>query len=315
LVNNKQLAAKLKNTKTALRINIETIMNNMDDIDFITFEKIKKAVFRTGHFLKEKFHGKDDSIYDELGDNYGGNKSLRIDLLAEDEFIHNLNTMGVSGRVISEERGEIELQNKSEREVTIILDPLDGSSNYKRRIPFSVVSAAIIPTENIEEATFKGLKNGIIYDFWRNTMYELRESQALVNGNPMVTIVDNNASPIISLYTYKSEMYKLVFEFERRALIRCLGSAALELTYVALGALNAYMDVRFKLKTYDFAVGAKFIDNLGGNVLIFRKGEVIPHDEVYLPEITKGYGMIAANRLDVYDLILSDVKEPFRIMV
>ncbi len=284
----------------------------MGQVDFVTFEKIKKAVYRTGQFLKEKHASGDPSIFEYKEKNVGGHKSLQIDLLAEDEFVHTLNTVGVPGLVLSEERGEIPLDKQGTRDdVIIVLDPLDGSSNYKRSIPFSVVSAAIIPYDHFDHASFADLEYGIVYDFWRNKMYGLRDGEPFEDNRPMMKINDNGSSPAISLYTYQSEMYGVVFEFEKRAMIRCLGSAALELTYVALGALSAYVDVRTLLKTYDFSVGAKLVELMSGSVTIFRKGEILSPHDVILTDLSLGYGLVASRDENTHSLVMPDVKTVF----
>ncbi|MDR1452239.1 MAG: inositol monophosphatase [Helicobacteraceae bacterium] len=76
---------------------------------------------------------KDDALFypakeGDDGIGYGGDRSLRIDLIAEDIFIERLSRFG---RVNSEERGPF-----GEGEDEIVIDPIDGSANIASGIPY-----------------------------------------------------------------------------------------------------------------------------------------------------------------------------------
>ncbi|MFV2014959.1 MAG: inositol monophosphatase family protein, partial [Candidatus Heimdallarchaeota archaeon] len=114
----------------------------------------------------------------------------------------------------------------------------------------------------------------------------------------------------IVLYTYQSESYKFVFEFEKYTMIRTLGASALELSLVATGAIDAFVDVRNSLRTYDFAVGARLVKLLGGNVTFFDKNKEISTNKVILNDFTRGYGILASSDEKLYQRIIKEL--PFK---
>src|SRR5918992_572284 len=71
----------------------------------------------------------------------GGDIALVIDRAAEDAVFDELDRLGVPLTAISEERGEIELHGGGP--VRVVIDPVDGSLNAKRRLPFACVSIAV----------------------------------------------------------------------------------------------------------------------------------------------------------------------------
>ena len=77
----------------------------------------------------------------ETGRGEGGDTALVIDRAAEDAIFAELEALGVPLMAISEERGELEIGAGGE--VRVVVDPVDGSLNAKRGLPFACVSIAI----------------------------------------------------------------------------------------------------------------------------------------------------------------------------
>src|ERR687895_2593186 len=71
----------------------------------------------------------------------GGDMTLVIDRAAEDAVLAELEALGLPLTAISEERGEVELNGGGA--VRVVIDPVDGSLNAKRRLPFAAVSIAV----------------------------------------------------------------------------------------------------------------------------------------------------------------------------
>ncbi|OLS20912.1 MAG: Inositol-1-monophosphatase [Candidatus Heimdallarchaeota archaeon LC_3] len=270
-------------------------------------KKIRKAVIETGNTLNSFKNSEDSFLFEYKDKNMGGQNSLGIDLIAENTFVKNLNEEDIGGIVLSEEKGEINLNSK-DNPITFILDPLDGSSNFIRKLPFSCVSVAI--NSGLEEFDFSSLHYGFVFDFLRNDLFEINNDKVLLNGKS-IKYNKKTGTPAIVLYTYKSEGYKLAFEFEKWTMIRTLGASALELSLVATGALDGFVDIRLSLKTYDFAVGARLINLLGGRVTFFDKNEIIPNNKVILSDFTKGYGILASSDEKLYDLILKEISNKY----
>src|SRR5918999_1878092 len=75
----------------------------------------------------------------------GGDTTLAVDRAAEDAVFAELARFGVPLVVVSEERGEVSLNGGSEGggSVRVVVDPVDGSMNAKRGLPFACVSLAV----------------------------------------------------------------------------------------------------------------------------------------------------------------------------
>jgi myo-inositol-1(or 4)-monophosphatase len=267
--------------------------------------KIKKAVIQTGRRLKELMYQDDPSIFQYKKDNVAGHKSLGIDLLAEDLFVENLNHSRIGGQVISEESGLIELDNQSDSVYTLILDPLDGSTNFRRGIPFNCISVAFMP--GITDITLESLQYGLIYDFNSGNQFEIHASEIFFNGTEFYKSL--NTGPRAISYYYSQNAPHKNYPFETNTKIRTLGCAALELVYVAYGGFDGFIDVRGGLGTYDFAVAAKYVRLMGGHVTVMKEDEpiIIPNNEVLLNDIIPGYKLIAARSKDLHDELLSQL--------
>jgi myo-inositol-1(or 4)-monophosphatase len=90
----------------------------------------------------------------------GGDRTLVIDRSAESVVLSELDVLrdqGYGFRVISEERGELDYGDPG---VLVIVDPIDGSLNAKRRIPHHALSIAVADGNTMADVAF-----GFVYDF------------------------------------------------------------------------------------------------------------------------------------------------------
>jgi myo-inositol-1(or 4)-monophosphatase len=146
-----------------------------------------------------------------------------------------------------------------------IFDPLDGTTNYAHGLP---VFASSLALEIDGEVVV-----GAIYDPTRRELFTAtRGGGAYLNGVPMR--VSSNALLIDALlvtgfpYTVHQDRADLVSLFsaflaEAQA-VRRLGSAALDLCYVAAGRMDAFWEQH--LKPWDMAAGALMLTEAGGRL-------------------------------------------------
>ena len=107
-------------------------------------ENIKNAVIKANievlNYLKNSLK-KDDFIYtNQIG--FGGDNSLKIDIIFENIFIEHLKEFG---NIFSEECGLKDFI----KDITFIIDPLDGSNNFFSNLPYYGTSVAIKRGEEI----------------------------------------------------------------------------------------------------------------------------------------------------------------------
>lgn len=160
--------------------------------------------------------------------------------------------------------GEEGVAGNQDSEFQWVVDPLDGTVNYFYGIPHFCVSVAL---RQKEEALV-----GVIYDPMREELFTVeRGGPALLNGKPMaVSPRDQLADAIVSVglakVTQTIELGLPVMQdlIHRVRKCRMMGSAALDLAYVASGRLDAYIEAGVRL--WDVAAGVLMVQNAGGRI-------------------------------------------------
>ena len=145
-----------------------------------------------------------------------------------------------------------------------VVDPLDGTVNYFYRIPHFCVSIAL---------RFKGeVIVGVIYDPVRDEMWSVQKgAKPTLNGQEFrVSDRADLAEAVISVglsktgVTIESGLPLLQQMVHRARKCRLMGSAALDMAYVACGRLDAYIEQGISL--WDIAAGWILIETAGGRV-------------------------------------------------
>jgi myo-inositol-1(or 4)-monophosphatase len=162
-----------------------------------------------------------------------------------------------------------------------IFDPIDGTTNYAHGLPIFCSSLAF----EIDGVT----EIGAIYDPTRKELFTAeRGGGAFLNGRPLHvspadTLVD---AMLVTGFPYDvhqrvDEIVGLFAAFVARArAVRRLGSAAIDLCYVAAGRMDGFWES--DLKPWDIAAGALIVVEAGGRVTTLsgepfqsRSGEVL----------------------------------------
>ncbi|MDG6910326.1 MAG: hypothetical protein JRN08_08150, partial [Nitrososphaerota archaeon] len=97
-----------------------------------------------------------------IGVGAAGDRTLFADKLAEDELLKVLGRAG-GVRVLSEEAG---LVGEGDAKTMAVVDPLDGSSNFSRGVPFYCTAIAIVEGEGAE-----GIMAGVVRDLVTGEVY------------------------------------------------------------------------------------------------------------------------------------------------
>jgi myo-inositol-1(or 4)-monophosphatase len=146
-----------------------------------------------------------------------------------------------------------------------VFDPVDGTTNYAHGLPIFCSSLAL---EIDGEIVI-----GAIYDPTRRELFTAERGQgARLNGKPLqVSQADNLLdSLLVTGFHYDiqrdpEDLVSLFREFIARArAVRRLGSAALDLAYVAAGRFDGYWES--KIQPWDVAAGALIVAEAGGRV-------------------------------------------------
>jgi len=194
--------------------------------------------------------------------------------------------------ILSEEAGEI----VQDSEYKWIIDPIDGTVNYANRIPICCVSIGI---------EHKGqMIMGAVYNPFMNEFFFAERGQGATLNNKVISVSkkENVATSCLVTgfpYTYLDEPNGplQVFErFIRRGIpVRRLGSAAIDLCWVAAGRFDGFYE--HKLQAWDSAAGFIIMEEAGGKVTNLMGDPYSP----YQP------GIIASNGL-IHDEFLEWIK-------
>ncbi len=152
-----------------------------------------------------------------------------------------------------------------------IIDPLDGTTNFIQGIPVYSVSIGLLYNNQ--------LVVGVVYEVGQQEcFYAWKGGGAYLNGSPISvsTQVDMHRCLLATGFPY-TEFNQLdaYLDFLKWAMrnsrgVRRIGSAAVDLAYVACGRFDAFWE--YDLKPWDVAAGALLVQEAGGSVSDFRGG-------------------------------------------
>ena len=157
-----------------------------------------------------------------------------------------------------------------------LFDPIDGTTNYAHGLPIFCASVALEIDGRIEVAA--------VYDPNRRELFSAeRGSGAFLNGTPLrvstaTTLLD---AMLVTGFPYDvhsrtGEIVGLFARFVARArAVRRLGSAAIDLCYVAAGRMDGFWEQ--DLKPWDVAAGLLLVEEAGGRVTTFDGSPFSPY--------------------------------------
>jgi myo-inositol-1(or 4)-monophosphatase len=185
--------------------------------------------------------------------------------------------------ILSEETGEI----KTNSEFKWIIDPIDGTVNFANGIPLCCVSVALEKNGQVIL--------GAVYNPLMNEFYFAQKGFGASLNDKKIS-VSQKTSVISSClvtgfpYTYLDEPNGPIQVFEKLVRkgvpVRRLGSAAIDLCWVAAGRFDAFYE--HNLQAWDSAAGFLLVEEAGGKVTDF-KGD---HYSPYQPHIIASNGKI-----------------------
>jgi len=153
-----------------------------------------------------------------------------------------------------------------------IIDPLDGTTNYVHALPAFSISMAL----ERDDAILVGL----VFDPMRDELFlGIRGAGASLNGRSIAVskIQSGERALVATGFPFRRkhllQPYLRSFNdiFMRVSGIRRIGSAALDLSYVACGRLDGYWELG--LSPWDAAAGALIVREAGGRVTDFSGGD------------------------------------------
>lgn len=202
-----------------------------------------------------------------------------LDLVVDGPLVESLLDAGLG--VLSEEAGVIE----PERELVAIVDPIDGSTNASRQLPWFNTSIAVIDDVGVLAAIVENHVTGERFE-------AVRSEGAFRNGEPMTSPSGTIATGVVGVNGVPPKDGPW-------AQFRCFGASALDLCAVAVGALDGYVDFDESAHgVWDYAAAYLVCSEVGVPVVDAFGRELIHRDH------NARRTPIAAHRKDDVDLLV-----------
>jgi myo-inositol-1(or 4)-monophosphatase len=239
----------------------------------------------------------------DLGIGAGGDPMKLVDLTAEKAIIEALLKNELSFTLISEESGIKEF-GKTPNDCYVTVDPIDGTTNLTRGLPFYCSSIAVS-----RKPTLSAVFAASVTDLFHNISYTAFERKGAFRDREKITpssmkMLDEAVIGLdLNTYKIKAVAPQLSDLIQATKHIRHFGANALELCYVADGLTDAFVDIRGKLRTTDVAAGFFIIKEAGG---IVTSPEGKPIDVKLDPKQTLRF--VASGNRTIHEKILRLIK-------
>ncbi len=216
-----------------------------------------QAALRAGALLRKGF-----------GTSYGiSSKAGKQNLVTEYDYASEKCIIGLiqeqfpGHAILAEESGG----SPSAGGVLWVIDPLDGTVNFARNIPLFTISIGVVVDRKVI--------SGVVYQPMTEELFVAERGKgAYLNGERLhVSKTDTFEKAILATgfpYNVDENPLHCIDTFanmiKQGIPIRRLGSAALDLSYVAAGRFDAYWEV--SLHPWDIAAGTLLVEEAGGRV-------------------------------------------------
>lgn len=261
------------------------------NLERLTSETV--AIIRlAGNYIEEQRQAFSSSMVEEKGHH---NLVSYVDKEAEHILKEGFSRLLPGSGILAEESG-----SEAGSEFIWIIDPLDGTTNYVHGVPVYSVSVAL----QLEGEVIMG----VVYDIPRREMFTAWAGSVTLQNGKAVKVSSTNkldSSLLATGFPYhdfsRMNQYLKLFEalmYASRG-VRRLGSAALDLAWVACGRFDAFFE--YSLHPWDVAAGAFLVQQSGGVVSTFDGGSNYVH----------GTDIVAANPA-LHPELMQNIRNCFR---
>jgi len=220
------------------------------------------------------------------------NLVTEVDHAAEEVIIATIKESFPDHHILSEECGDL----VQDSQYKWIIDPIDGTVNFANRIPICCVSIGL-------EHNGKMILGGVFNPFLNELFIAERGQGATLNDKKIAVSTKTSVEAACLVtgfpYTYLDEPngpLEVFGRFIRRGVpVRRLGSAAIDLAWVACGRFDGFFE--HKLQAWDSAAGFLLVEEAGGKVTNLKGDPYSPYE----------HGIIASNAT-IHDELIQWVK-------
>ncbi len=256
----------------------------MFDLNFIAKQSIE-AIQIVGDYIHEQ-----SLLFQKNQTEHKGKNDLvsYVDKTAEEKLVKSLSDILPIAGFITEEQ----TISTEQKEYTWIIDPLDGTTNFIHGLPIYSISVGLQHHDQ--------LVLGFVYEIGKREMFHaIKSGGAYLNNEPIsCTQTDKISDSLLATgfpfykFDYLAQYMTLFSNLMQESHgLRRLGSAAVDLAYVACGRFDAYFE--YNLNPWDVAGGILIVEEAGGKCYEFNGG----NDPVF------GRSLIAGNEMMCKELL------------
>ncbi|MBM3677315.1 MAG: hypothetical protein FJW96_05450 [Actinobacteria bacterium] len=195
----------------------------------------------------------------------GGDDTTAIDAAAEEAVVGRLERLGIDLTLVSEELGVRAFGGGGD--LRVVIDPIDGSVNAKRGIPFFALSVAVAHGATMDDVVF-----GFVHDFGSGEQWTAEKGRgALLDGRPLPPV---GPKETIELLDFEGTTTAFIAEWAPRVSpiarrLRVMGSLALSLCHLAAGRVDAVCSLK-PARSIDIAAAQLLVRERGFAIDLFE---------------------------------------------
>jgi len=223
-------------------------------------EELKILAQKTANYVSKKVKDAYSTDFIKFNNNVGlgadGTITKYVDKLAEDAAIRYIKRSKIKVNILSEEIGFVDRAGK----YTFVLDPIDGTRNASRGIPFYSVSIAI------GKSMISDIEYGIVKNIPTGDVYIAEKDHGAFLNNRAIGVPELPCKELLSSLSLGKNYDKFTISLAKKEKVRSLGSASLEMCMVAIGGLDFYVVGKEYLRVVDIAASTLILREAGGVV-------------------------------------------------
>ena len=253
-------------------------------------EKLIEIVKEAGEILKDGYFSKKDVTFKATKDMVT-KYDVAVENFLKKRFLEEFKDFNV----IAEESDNSNLEFNN----SIIVDPIDGTTNFVNKVPHTCISVGV----------YKDKKPfiGVVYNPILNELYTAVVGEGAYLNDEKIQVSDENVfqkSLLSTGFPYSNatnqDDLNDVIKKMRDILPRCqdirrLGSAAIDLCFVARGTYEGYYEMN--LKAWDVSAGLIILQEAGGKVTTLDGSEYTLFEDKY----------IVASNNHIHDQLISNL--------
>jgi fructose-1,6-bisphosphatase/inositol monophosphatase family enzyme len=223
-------------------------------------EEIKLLANKTVEVVCRKIKKSNSTDFHKYGTNTGigadGTVTKYVDKIAEDVAVRYIERSKIKVNILSEEAGFIDRGGK----YTFVIDPIDGTRNAYRGIPFYSISIAV------GKSKISDVEYGIVKNIPTGDTFTAEKGHGAFYNKKRIVVPDIPCKELLSSLTLGKNFDRVTISLAKKDKVRSLGSASLEMCMVAIGALDFYVVGREYIRVVDIAASTLILREAGGIV-------------------------------------------------